>query len=351
MNLLVTGGAGFIGSNFIGRMVAAYPGYGIINYDKLTYAGNLESLTGDETSPNYTFVKGDICDKELLRRVFKEHDIDSVVHLAAESHVDRSILGPEEFLRTNVTGTFALVETALSSWGPGGGGKGPFIHVSTDEVYGSLGDTGVFTEDSPYRPSSPYAASKAASDHLAAAYYTTYGLPVIITNCSNNYGPYQFPEKLIPLMALNGADGKALPVYGDGRNVRDWIHVSDHSAALDKVLHKGTPGRTYNIGGGNERRNIEIVKLICEVLDEFLSSSEHVPHSKLIEFVKDRPGHDWRYAVDSSRITRELGWRPEHTFEEGLKETVKWYLDNGPWSESVRKGDYKEYYERNYLKR
>jgi dTDP-glucose 4,6-dehydratase len=349
MNLLITGGAGFIGSNFVRHVVKRYPDYGIVNLDKLTYAGNLENLKEVEALPNYTFIKGDIGDAGLLKDVFKEHRIDSVVHLAAESHVDRSILGPEEFLGTNVMGTFTLLETARSFWKDPD--RGPFINVSTDEVYGSLPDTGRFTELSPYAPNSPYAASKAASDHLARAYHHTYGLPVITTNSSNNYGPFQFPEKLIPLMILNAVEGKNLPVYGDGRNVRDWLYVSDHSEALDVVVHRGRPGETYNIGANNERMNIDIVKLICSVLDELLPESPYVPHSSLIEFVTDRPGHDRRYAIDSSKIRRELGWEPRHGFETGLRDTVKWYLENRPWCDNVRKGEYMEYYERNYMKR
>jgi dTDP-glucose 4,6-dehydratase len=349
MNILITGGAGFIGSNLVRRMVAAYPAYRIVNLDKLTYAGNLENLKGVESHPNYTFVKGDIGDGKLLEEVFSSHRIDAVINLAAESHVDRSILGPEEFLRTNVMGTFTLLETARSLWGEYS--KGPFLHVSTDEVYGSLPETGRFTEQSPYQPNSPYAASKAASDHLARAYYHTYGLPVIVTNCSNNYGPYQFPEKLIPLMILNALEGKPLPVYGDGRNVRDWLHVLDHCAALDAVLNKGKAGETYNIGGNTERMNIDIVKLICTILDEIAPSSQYVPHASLIKFVTDRPGHDRRYAIDASKIGEELGWKPEYTFEKGLSDTVKWYLENSEWCGRVRKGEYMKYYERNYLRR
>lgn len=357
MNVLITGGAGFIGSNFVRHMVRSYPGYGIVNLDKLTYAGNLENLKEVETQPNYTFIKGDVGDAPLLERVFSEHAIDSVVHLAAESHVDRSILGPEEFLRTNVMGTFTLLEAARAAWkgGSGGGGgagdKGPVINVSTDEVYGSLPETGRFTEESPYAPNSPYASSKAASDHLARAYHHTYGLPAITTNSSNNYGPFQFPEKLIPLIILNALEGKALPIYGDGRNVRDWLHVTDHSEALDVVLHEGRPGETYNIGSDNEWMNIDIVKHICSILDELAPTSPPAPHASLIEFVTDRPGHDRRYAIDSSKIKRELGWEPRRTFDEGLRETVEWYIDKREWCENVRKGGYMEYYERNYLKR
>jgi dTDP-glucose 4,6-dehydratase len=318
MNILITGGAGFIGSNLVSHMVARYPGYKIVNLDKLTYAGNLENLKGVESNPNYTFIKGDIKDANLLKDVFTEHRIDALIHLAAESHVDRSILGPEEFLRTNVMGTFTLLETARSFWTEGALNKGTFINVSTDEVYGSLREEGGrFTEESPYAPSSPYAASKAASDHLARAYCHTYGLPVITTNCSNNYGPFQFPEKLIPLMILNAVEGKPLPVYGDGLNVRDWLHVFDHCAALDLVLHKGKVGETYNIGANNEWRNIDIVKLICTILDEIEPSSPYSPHSSLIKYVSDRPGHDRRYAIDASKIRKELGWQPQYTFEKG----------------------------------
>jgi dTDP-glucose 4,6-dehydratase len=352
MNILITGGAGFIGSNLVSHMVARYPGYKIVNLDKLTYAGNLENLKGVESNPNYTFIKGDIKDANLLKDVFTEHRIDALIHLAAESHVDRSILGPEEFLRTNVMGTFTLLETARSFWTEGALNKGTFINVSTDEVYGSLREEGGrFTEESPYAPSSPYAASKAASDHLARAYCHTYGLPVITTNCSNNYGPFQFPEKLIPLMILNAVEGKPLPVYGDGLNVRDWLHVFDHCAALDLVLHKGKVGETYNIGANNEWRNIDIVKLICTILDEIEPSSPYSPHSSLIKYVSDRPGHDRRYAIDASKIRKELGWQPQYTFEKGLRDTVRWYLGNRQWCDSVRKGEYMEYYERNYLSR
>jgi dTDP-glucose 4,6-dehydratase len=349
MNLLITGGAGFIGSNLVRHMVAGYPGYKIVNIDKLTYAGNLENLKGVESHSNYTFIKGDIGDVKLMEEVFTEHRIDAVIHLAAESHVDRSILGPEEFLSTNVMGTLVLLETARGFWTEGT--KGLFLHVSTDEVYGSLEETGRFTEQSPYAPTSPYAASKAASDHLVRAYYHTYGVPVITTNCSNNYGPYQFPEKLIPLMILNALEGKSLPVYGDGLNVRDWLHVFDHCAALDLVLHKGKVGETYNIGGNNEWRNIDIVKLVCTIMDEIVPSSPYRPHSSLIKFVSDRPGHDRRYAIDASKIGKELGWCPQYSFETGLGDTLKWYLDNREWCDNVRKGEYMEYYEKNYLRR
>jgi dTDP-glucose 4,6-dehydratase len=349
MNLLITGGAGFIGSNLVRHMVAGYPGYKIVNLDELTYAGNLGNLKGLESHPSYTFIKGDIKDANLIKEVFTEHRIDSVIHLAAESHVDRSILGPEEFLRTNVMGTFVLLETARSLWVDAT--KGLFLHVSTDEVYGSLKEVGRFTEQSPYAPTSPYAASKAASDHLVRAYYHTYGVPVITTNCSNNYGPYQFPEKLIPLMILNALEGKPLPVYGDGLNVRDWLHIFDHCAALDLVLHKGKLGETYNIGGDNEWKNIDIVKLICTIMDEIMPASPYCPHSSLIKFVSDRPGHDRRYAIDASKIRHELGWGPQYSFESGLRDTVVWYLDNKEWCDNVRKGEYMEYYEKNYLRR
>ena len=363
MNLLVTGGAGFIGSNFIRYMLGKYPDLKLVNLDKLTYAGNLGSLSGVEANPGYTFIKGDVCDLPLLRRVFEEHGIDVVVHMAAESHVDRSILGPEEFLRTNITGTFTLLEAARLAWGDNattsGGANGPssdgrvFINVSTDEVYGSLGAEGLFKEDSPYEPNSPYSASKAGADHLVRAYSSTYSLPAITTHCSNNYGPYQFPEKLIPVIILNALEGKPLPIYGDGLNVRDWIYVTDHCVALDAVLRKGTPGRVYNIGADCEKTNIELVELLCSALDELRPGKK--PYSSLMEFVKDRPGHDRRYAIDSTRIKEELGWAPEHTkehgFDKALKETVLWYLDNLEWCEKVRSGEYLEYYDKNYLGR
>lgn len=358
MNILITGGAGFIGSNLVAYMVKKYSDYNIINLDKLTYAGNLENLKAVEGSSNYKFIKGDICDKGFLEKLFKDHSIDSVMHLAAESHVDRSILGPEEFIDTNIKGTFNLLEAARAYWSDGGGGFGDrtFLHVSTDEVYGSI-EEGLFTEDSPYRPNSPYAASKASSDHIVRAYNKTYGFPSVITNCSNNYGPFQFPEKLIPLMVLNALEGKPLPVYGDGGNIRDWLYVEDHASALDIVLHKGEKGKTYNVGGNNEWKNIDVVKLICTTLNEFRekgeleSESPVTPHEKLIEFIKDRPGHDRRYAIDSSLIQKELGWSPTRSFEDGIRDTIKWYLGNMDWCNHVRSGEYKTYYDSNYENR
>ena len=356
--ILVTGGAGFIGSNFIRYMLGKYPVYKIINFDKLTYSGNLENLKDVEDNPNYFFVKGDICDKVLVNSIFAgEHQIfrtfgpkpfalNHVVNFAAESHVDRSILGPEEFLKTNIMGTFTLLDSARNHWE--GKADRLFLHVSTDEVYGSLGEDGYFTEETPYAPNSPYSASKAASDHLIRSYHHTYGLPVVTTNCSNNYGPYQFPEKLIPLMILNALEGKKLPIYGDGKNVRDWLYVDDHCGAIDSVLHSGKVGETYNVGGDNEWKNIDIVNLICDTLDEFLPSSPSTPHSSLLTFVKDRPGHDRRYAIDASKIKRELGWKPDHTFEEGIRRTIKWYLDSQQWCDSVRSGAYEHYYEKQY---
>jgi dTDP-glucose 4,6-dehydratase len=305
-NILVTGGAGFIGSNFIQHMLAIHPDYTMVNFDKLTYAGNLENLQSVEHHPRYRFVKGDICLKEDVEKAFKEYAIDSVVHFAAESHVDRSIMGPLQFVQTNIVGTNILLEVAR------GAGIERFIHVSTDEVYGSLGPVGKFTEATPYHPNSPYAASKASADHIVSAYFHTFGLPVIITNCSNNYGPYQFPEKLIPLMIANALNDKPLPVYGDGLNVRDWLHVKDHCIALDRILHKGIIGDKYNIGGNNEKSNIEIVRIILRHLGK--------PES-LISYVKDRTGHDRRYAIDATKIASELGWRPSYTFDRGIKDT------------------------------
>ncbi len=360
-NILITGGAGFIGSNLVRMMVERYPDYNIVNLDNLTYAGNLENLSSVEASPNYTFIKGDICDGELVGRVFAERDIDGVLHLAAESHVDRSILGAEEFLRSNITGTYTLLECARQHWqsnnkqedksGADAGGRKFFVNVSTDEVYGSLGAVGVFTEDSPYAPNSPYSASKAAADHMTRAYHATHGLSAVSTHASNNYGPFQLPEKLLPLMILNALEGKPLPIYGRGENVRDWLYVDDHCSALDLVLHKGVPGRTYNIGGSNEWKNIDIVKLLCRLLDELAPSKDGSPYEKLIKFVTDRPGHDLRYAIDSSRLEKELGWSTEHDFESAVRETVKWYLENRGWADRVRSGQYMEYYDKNYGRR
>lgn len=354
-NVLVTGGAGFIGSNFVRHMAAKYPGVNFVVLDLLTYAGNLENLSVLDGQENYSFVKGDITDAGLLDDIFTDNSIDTVVNFAAESHVDRSILGPGEFVRTNIVGTFTLLEAARKHWQAEDEEK-KFLHVSTDEVYGSLGPTGYFTEETPYRPNSPYSASKAAADHLVRAYGHTYGLSVLTTNCSNNYGPYQFPEKLIPLMIINALTGKDLPVYGDGANVRDWIHVLDHSKAVELVLRIGVPGETYNIGGRCEKKNLDIVNLVCDVVDEEVSGDEALaslypsdgPRRSLVKFVKDRPGHDRRYAIDSTKIERELGWLPEVSFEEGIRSTVRWYIENRPWWERVISGEYMNYYKKQY---
>ncbi len=332
-NILVTGGAGFIGSNFVRYFLAAHNNVRVVNFDKLTYAGNLENLEDVSANPNYSFVRGDVCNREDVQAVFQKHDIDTVVHFAAESHVDRSILGSGVFVQTNVIGTQVLLDVAKEEKAD------RFIHVSTDEVYGSLGASGKFTEATPLHPNSPYAASKASSDMLALAYHHTFGLPVVVTRCSNNYGPYQFPEKLIPLMIINALNGKQLPVYGDGLNVRDWLHVEDHCRAIDAVLQRGTVGDVYNIGGNNEWKNIDIVRLILARLGK--------PES-LITFVKDRPGHDRRYAIDAAKIANELGWQPSYTFESGIAETVEWYLKNKQWWQRVMTGEYQEYYREQY---
>ena len=342
MTYLVTGGAGFIGSAVVRRLARA--GHRVVNLDKLTYAGNLDSVAEVSTLPNYAFERVDICDAEAVRRVFEQHRPRAVMHLAAESHVDRSIDGPGEFIATNVVGTFTMLQEARRYWaGLGGDEKSRFrfLHVSTDEVFGSLGESGYFTEETPYDPSSPYSASKASSDHLVRAWHRTYGLPVLVTNCSNNYGPYHFPEKLVPLVILNALEGKPLPVYGKGDNVRDWLFVEDHASALQTVVETGRVGETYAIGGHNERRNIEVVREICRLVDELAPSAQIGPRERLITFVADRPGHDARYAIDASKIERELGWRPAETFESGLRRTVQWYLDNRGWWERVRSGVYR----------
>ena len=352
--LLVTGGAGFIGSNFV-RYVLEESGFKgrIVNLDKLTYAGNPENLAdiARKYKDRYVFVKGDICDFALLGRLFKKYNFDAVAHFAAESHVDRSIFGPKDFVETNIHGTFALLESARSAWA--GRKDVRFHHVSTDEVYGSLGATGKFKETTPYDPRSPYSASKASSDHLVRAYHHTYGLPVTISNCSNNYGPYHFPEKLIPLVILNAMEGKPLPVYGDGKNVRDWLYVEDHCAAIWRILTKGRSGETYNVGGDCEMKNIDVVKCVCEALEELLPSPENPAlkgknYEDLITFVKDRPGHDRRYAIDFSKIKRELGWRPSVDFAGGMLRTVRWYLTNPGWVRNVKTGAYRKWLKRNY---
>jgi len=332
-NVLVTGGAGFIGSNFIRYFLDRHPDCRLVNFDKLTYAGNLESLQDVAAHPRYVFVKGDICDRGEVEAVFSHHSIDTVIHFAAESHVDRSILGSAVFVQTNVSGTQVLLDVARQRT------VERFLHVSTDEVYGSLGATGTFTESTPLHPNSPYAATKAASDMLALAYQHTFGLPVVVTRCSNNYGPFQFPEKLIPLMIMNAINDKPLPVYGDGLNVRDWLYVEDHCRAIDVVLRQGKVGEVYNIGGNNEWKNIDIVKLILQRLGK--------PES-LIAFVKDRPGHDRRYAIDASRMKTEFGWKPAHTFETGIAYTIDWYLQHRAWCERVMTGAYQEYYRKQY---
>lgn len=348
-NILITGGAGFIGSHVVRRFVKSYPNYKIINLDKLTYAGNLENLLDIKDEPNYKFIKGDICDAKLLESLFKEEKITGVVHLAAESHVDRSISNPMEFIQTNIVGTVTLLNAAKHAWGGNFEGK-RFYHVSTDEVYGSLGDTGFFTEETKYDPHSPYSASKASSDHMVRAYHDTYGLPMVISNCSNNYGPNHFPEKLIPLAINNIKTGKPIPIYGKGENVRDWLYVEDHARAIDLIFHKGDVGETYNIGGHNEWKNIDLIKLLCSIMDKKLGRKEG-DSAKQIIYVTDRAGHDLRYAIDASKIEKKLGWKPSVTFEQGLEKTVDWYLTNDEWLKNVVSGEYEKYYETQYDQR
>jgi dTDP-glucose 4,6-dehydratase len=349
-HLLITGGAGFIGSNFVHHWCHQYPQHRVIVLDALTYAGNRQTLADLEGKDNFRFVQGDICDRELIDSLLREEQIGMVAHFAAESHVDRSILGPGAFVQTNVVGTFTLLESFRQYWNEKRQPQGDrFLHVSTDEVYGSLEpDDPAFTEKTPYSPNSPYSASKAGSDHLARAYFHTYGMPTIITNCSNNYGPYHFPEKLIPLMCINILLGKPLPVYGDGQNVRDWLYVGDHCQALETVLHKGKPGETYNIGGNNEVKNLELVTLLCELMDELAPDLPIKPASQLITFVKDRAGHDRRYAIDATKIRTELGWTPQETVEQGLRKTIQWYLANPDWWQPLLSEDYKNYYQKVY---
>lgn len=349
-NILITGGAGFIGSHVVRRLVNNYPDYLIINLDKLTYAGNLANLTDIEQQPNYRFVKGDICDTELLRDLFSRHAIDGVIHLAAESHVDRSIHDPLTFARTNVLGTLSLLQSAREAWNGTWDGK-RFYHISTDEVYGSLGFDGtLFTEQTRYDPHSPYSASKASSDHFVRAFHDTYGLPTVLSNCSNNYGPYQFPEKLIPLFINNIRHERPLPVYGRGENVRDWLYVEDHARAIDLIFHEGRTGDTYNIGGFNEWRNIDLIRVLVRTVDRLLGRPEG-SSDRLITYVTDRAGHDLRYAIDSRKLNQELGWEPSLQFEEGIEKTVRWYLDNQTWMDQITSGAYESYYERMYANR
>jgi dTDP-glucose 4,6-dehydratase len=347
--ILITGGAGFIGSHVVRRMVKLYPGYTIVNFDALTYAGNLDNLSDISQASNYVFEKGDINDMAHVINLLRKYNINGIIHLAAESHVDRSIEDPLSFVRTNVLGTTSMLEASRRYWKEAGI-KGKFYHISTDEVYGELGDTGYFTEKTPYAPRSPYSASKASSDHFVRAYHATYGFPVVISNCSNNYGPNQFPEKLIPLMINNIRKGLPLPVYGEGTNIRDWMYVEDHAEAIDVIYHKGKTGETYNLGGGNEWKNIDLVRTLCKLMDDktgrLLGSSE-----ELIQFVKDRAGHDHRYAIDFSKIKNELGWTPATDFKTGLSKTIDWYLSNEAWVQHVTDGSYREYYERQYGKR
>jgi dTDP-glucose 4,6-dehydratase len=348
-NILITGGAGFIGSHVIRLFVENYPQWHIYNLDKLTYAGNLENIKDIENKPNYTFLKGDICDADFVQQLFLQYKIDGVIHLAAESHVDRSISNPMEFIHTNIVGTITLLNVAKNAWNNAFENK-LFYHISTDEVYGSLGNDGYFTENTAYDPRSPYSASKASSDHLVRAYFHTYGLPVVISNCSNNYGPNQFPEKLIPLIINNIKENKPLPVYGKGANIRDWLYVEDHARAIEHIFNKGEIGETYNIGGENEWQNITLVKKLCQIMDKKLN---RIPGTseKLITFVKDRAGHDLRYAIDCSKLKKELGWKQQVDFESGLDLTVDWYLANAEWLNHIITGEYEKYYQKQYFQR
>ena len=347
--ILVTGGAGFIGSHVVRLLVSKYKNYTVFNLDKLTYAGNLENLSDIEDEPNYTFIKGDIVDGDFIKNLFEKHQFEAVIHLAAESHVDRSITNPIEFIHTNVVGTVNLLNAAKNLWKNDFSGK-LFYHVSTDEVYGSLDDGGFFLESPPYDPQSPYSASKASSDHFVRAYQNTYGLPIVISNCSNNYGPNQFPEKLIPLFINNIINNKPLPVYGKGENVRDWLYVVDHARAIDVIFHQGEIGETYNIGGFNEWKNLDLIKVLCKTVDAKIGRPEGTSE-KLISYVKDRAGHDLRYAIDASKIMKELGWKPSLQFEEGIGKTVDWYLENKKWLDNVTSGAYLEYYNDQYKNR
>lgn len=343
--ILITGGAGFIGSHVVRLFVTKYPNYKIVNLDKLTYAGNLENLRDIENKANYEFVKGDIVDADFIQQIFTKYQFDGVIHLAAESHVDRSISNPIDFVMTNVVGTVNLLNAAKHHWK--GRKENRFYHISTDEVYGTLGKEGLFTEHTAYDPHSPYSASKASSDHFVRAYYDTYGINVVITNCSNNYGPNQFPEKLIPLALNNILHNKSIPVYGKGENVRDWLYVIDHAKAIDIVFHNGKSGETYNIGGHNEWKNIDLIRLLCKIMDKKLNRAEGTSE-KLITFVTDRAGHDFRYAIDASKIEKELGWKPSVSFEQGLEQTVDWYLNNKEWLQNVTSGSYQNYYQQQY---
>lgn len=345
-SILITGGAGFIGSHVVRLFVNKYPNYSIYNLDALTYAGNLENIKDIQEAPNYKFIKGDIVDENFINEIFQKYKFDGVLHLAAESHVDRSITDPLAFVKTNVIGTMNLLNAFKNLWKEDFEGK-RFYHISTDEVYGTLGETGLFTEKTAYDPNSPYSASKASSDHFVRAYGETYGMPYVLTNCSNNYGPYHFPEKLIPLFINNIINKKPLPVYGDGNYTRDWLFVKDHAIAIDLVFHQGKNHETYNIGGFNEWKNIDLVRLLCSKMDQKLGRSEG-ESEKLITFVKDRPGHDLRYAIDASKINKELGWKPSVTFEEGLEQTIDWYLENTQWLNNVTSGEYQKYYEKQY---